>query len=177
MHSFPNLEPFHCSMSGSTCCFLTCIQVSQETGKVVWYPHLIQNFPEFVVTHNKQSKRLECSQWSRSKCFSGFSCFFYDPTGVGNLICGSSAFSKSGLYIWKFSVQVLLKPSLENFEHYFGCMWNECNCSVVEHSLALPFFGIRMKTDFSHPVVTASFPNLLAYWVQHFDSIIFQDLK
>ena len=51
MHSFPNLEPFHCSMSGSNCCFLTCIQVSQEAGKVVWYSHLFKNFPQLVVIH------------------------------------------------------------------------------------------------------------------------------
>ena len=143
MHSFPNLEPFHCSMSGSNCCFLTCIQVSQEAGKVVWYSHLFKNFPEFVVTQNKQSKRLECSQWSSSKCFSGFSCYFYDPTDVGNLISGSSAFSKSSLYIWKFSVHVLLKSSLKNFEHCLASMWNECICMVV-----WTFFGIAFLSDY-----------------------------
>ena len=73
--------------------------------------------------------------------------FFYDPTDVGNLISGSSAFSKSSLYIWKFLVHMLLKHSLKDFEHYLASIWNECNCTVVEHSLALPFFGIGMKTD------------------------------
>ena len=63
--------------------------------------------------------------------FLEFSCFFYDPTDVGNLISGSPAFSKSSLYIWKFSVDVLLKPSLKNFEHYFASMRNECNCVVA----------------------------------------------
>ena len=66
---------------------------------------------------------------------------------IGNLISGSSAFSKSSLNIWKFTVHVLLKPDLENFEHYFASVWNEYKCVVFEHSLALPFFGIGMKTD------------------------------
>ena len=79
--------------------------------------------------------------------FLEFSCFFYYPTDVDNLISGSSAFSKSSLNIWNFSVHVLLKPSLEDFEHYFASMWNECNCAVVWTFLALPFFGIGMKTD------------------------------
>ena len=70
-----------------------------------------------------------------------FSCFFYDPTDVGNLISGSSAFSKTSLSIWTFMVHVLLKPGLENFEHYFASMRNEYSCSVVEHSLALSFSG------------------------------------
>ena len=78
--------------------------------------------------------------------FLELSCFFDDRTDVGNLISGFSAFSKSSLNICKFMVHVLLKPGLKNFEHYFTSMWDECNCVVVEHSLALPFFGIGMKT-------------------------------
>ena len=76
-----------------------------------------------------------------------FSCFFCDPTDVGNLISGSSAFSKSSLNIWKFSVHVLLKPSLENIEHYFAIMWNMCSCEVVWIILSLSFFETGMKTD------------------------------
>ena len=97
---------------------------------------------------------------------------------VGNFVFGSSAFSKSSSNIWKFSVQVLLKPSLENFEHYFASLWDECNCVVVEIFLALSSFEIGMK-KWAFPVLwpLLSFPNLLAYWVQHFHSIIFQDLK
>ena len=70
-----------------------------------------------------------------------------DPSDVGNLISASSAFSKSSLNIWKFIVHVLLKPGLENFEHYFASVWDECNCVVVATFLALPFFGIGIKTD------------------------------
>ena len=85
--------------------------------------------------------------WStQSDVLLKFSCFFYGPVYVGNLISGSSAFSKSSLNIWKFLVHVLLKPNLENFEHYFTSMWHECNCAVV-WTFALPFFGIGMKTD------------------------------
>ena len=73
--------------------------------------------------------------------------FFDDPEDVGNLTSGSSAFSKTSLNIWKFTAHVLLKPGLENFKHYFTSVWDECNCAVVWASLALPFFGIGMKTD------------------------------
>ena len=68
---------------------------------------------------------------SEADVFLEFSCFFYGPKDVGNLISGSSAFSKSNLNIWKFSVHILLKPGLENFEHYFASMWNVCNFAVV----------------------------------------------
>ena len=118
MYSSPNLEPVHCSMSGSNCCFLTCIQISQETGKVVWYFHLFQNFPQFVVIHTVKS--FSIVNEAEVDVFLELSCFFDDPADIGNLIFGSSAFSKSILNIWKFSVHVLLKPSLENFEHYFA---------------------------------------------------------
>ena len=106
------------------------------------------------------------------------SCCIYDPTDVGNLIYGSSAFSKSSLNILKFTVHVLLKPGLENFEHYFASVWDECNCVVV-----WAFFDIVFLWDWNEnrpfPVLwpLLSFSNLLAYWVQHFHSIIFQDLK
>ena len=77
----------------------------------------------------------------------GFPCFFHDPMNAGNLISGSSASLKPSLYIWKFSDHILLKPCLKGFEHYFASKWNECNCMVVWHSLALLFLGIGMKTD------------------------------
>ena len=118
MYSFSNLEPVCCSMSGSNCCFLTYIQISQEKGKVVWYFHLFKNFPQFVLIHT--FKGISIVNEAEADVFLEFSCFFYDPMDVGNLISSSSAFSKSSLNIWKFSVLgSLLKRSLENFEHYF----------------------------------------------------------
>ena len=97
--------------------------------------------------------------------FLEFSCFVYDPADVGDLIFGSSTFSKSSLYICKFSVHVLLKPRLEDFEHDLAGMWNECNCAVIWAFLALPFFGIRMKWTFSRPVATAEFSKFVGIFV------------
>ena len=109
MYSFPNFEPVCCSMSSSNCCFLICIQVSQEAGKVVWYSHLFQNLPQFVVIYTV--KGVSIVNKAEVDAFLDLSCFFYDPLDVGNLISGSSAFSKPSLNIWKFLVQVLLKLS------------------------------------------------------------------
>ena len=118
MYSFPYVEPVCCSMSSSNCCFLTCIQISQEVGQVVQYAHLFKNFPEFVVAHTV--KGFGVVNKAEVDIFLELSCFFDDPTDVGNLISGSSAFSKSSLNIWKFTVHdVLLKPDSENFEHFF----------------------------------------------------------
>ena len=107
-------------MSGFNCCFLTCIEVSQETGKVIWYSHLFKKFPQFVVIHTV--KGFGIVNKAKEDVFLELSCFFDDPTDVSNLISGSSAFSKSSLNIWKSTVHVLLKPGLENFEHYFASM-------------------------------------------------------
>ena len=115
-------------MSGSNCCFLSCIQISQEAGKAVWYSHLFKNFPQFVVIHRVIGFGTVNAEVD---IFLELSCFFYDPTDVGNLISDSSAFSKSSLNIWKFLVHVLLKSGLENFEHYFASVWDESNCVVV----------------------------------------------
>ena len=146
MYSFPDLEPVCCSMSRSNCCFLTCIQISQEAGKVVWYSHLLKNFPQFVVIYIV--KGFGIVNKVKVDVFLELSRFFDDPVNVGNLISGSSAFSKCSLNIWNFTVHVLLKPRLENFEHYLANLWDECNYEVYfEHSLVLPFFGIGMQTD------------------------------
>ena len=176
MYLFPSLEPVCCFISGYNCCFLTCIQVSQETGKVVWYSCLLKNFPQFVVIHTV--KGFGIVNEAEGDVFLELSCLFYDPTDVGNLISDSSAFFKSTLNIRKFLVKVLLKPGLENFEHYSASMWNECNCVVV-----WTFFGIALLWDsngnWPFPVLCPllSFPNFLAYWMQHFHTIIFEDLK
>ena len=165
-----------CYLSSSICCFLTCKQISQEVGQVVWYSHLFKNFPQFIVIHTV--KGVSKVNEADVDVFLEFPCFFYDPVHVGNFISCSSAFSKTSLNIWKFMVHILLKPGLENFEHYFTSMWDECNCLVV-----WAFFGIAFLWEWDEnwpfPVLRPllSFPNLLAYWVQHFHSIIFQDLN
>ena len=87
-YSFSYLEPVCCSMSSSNCCFLTCIQISQEAGQMVWYPHLFQNFPEFVVVHTV--KGFGVVDKAEVDVFLKLSCFFHDPADVGNLISGSS---------------------------------------------------------------------------------------
>ena len=117
-YSIPDLEPVCCSMSSSNCCFLTCIHIFHKAGKVVWYYRLLKNCPQFAVIH--MIKRFRIVNEAEVDAFLEFSCFFCDPMDVGNLISGSSAFSKSSLNIWKFLVYILLKPSLENFEHYFA---------------------------------------------------------
>ena len=125
-------------MSDSNSCFFTCKQVSQEMGKVFWYSHLLKNFPQFGVIDTVKGFAIV----NKVDVFLEFSCFLYDPKNVVNLISGSSAFSKSSLYIWKFLVHVLLMPGLKDFEHFLASMWNEYNCTIV-----WTFFGTGMKTD------------------------------
>ena len=103
-------------MPVSNCCFLTCIQVSQEAGKMVLYSYIFKNFPQFVVTHT--IKGFSIVNETEVDAFLEFPCFLYDPMDVGNLISGFSAFSKPSLYIWNFSVHILLKPSLKDFEDF-----------------------------------------------------------
>ena len=141
MYYFPNLEPVCCSMSSSNCCFLTCIQISQEVGQVVCYSRLFQNFPLLIVIHTV--KGFGIVNKAEAGVFLELSCFSHDPMDVGNLLSGSSAFSKSSLNIWKFTVHILLKSGLENFEHFFTSMWDECFCAffsslrVLCHCLSL----------------------------------------
>ena len=159
-------------MSSSNCCFLICMQISQEAGQVVWYSHLIKNFPQFIVIHTV--KEFGIINKAEVDIFLEHFCFFDVPTDVSNLTSGSSTISKSSLNICKFMLHVLLKPGFENFEHYFTSLWGECNCAVV-----WAFFGIAFLWDWNEnwpfPVLRPllSFPNLLAYWVQHFHSVIF----
>ena len=111
------------------------MQVSQEAGQVVWYSHLFQNFPQFIVIHTV--KGFGTVNKAEIDVFLELSYFFDDLLDVGNLISGSPAFSKTSLNIWKFMVHVLMKPGLENSEHYFTSMWDEYNFAVV-----WAFFGI-----------------------------------
>ena len=157
-------------MSSSNCCFLTCIQISQEAGQV--FPSLSEFSTVYCDPH---SQKLWLSQWSRSRCFSGILLLFLWLNDVGNLISASSALSKSSLYICKFLVHTVLKPSLEDFEHYFASTVNECN-----HAVVWAFFGITFVSDWNEnwplPVLwpLLSFPNLLTYWVQHFHRTSFR---
>ena len=100
----------------NNCCFLNCIQVSQEAGQVVCYSHLLKNFSQFIAVHTV--KGFDIVNKAEVDVFLELSCFSYEPMDVGKLISGSSAFSKSSLNIWNFMVHILLKPGLENFEHY-----------------------------------------------------------
>ena len=144
MYSFSYSEPVCCFMSSSNHCFLTCIQVSQEAGQVAWYSHLFQNCPQFAVIHIV--KCFVIVNKAEIDVFLELSCFIDDPGDVDNLISGFSAFSKTSLNIWNFTVHVLLKPGLENFEHYFTCVWDECNYAVV-----WAFFGIAFLWDIPLP--------------------------
>ena len=145
-------------MSTSSCCFLTCIQVSQEADQVVWHSHLLQNFPQFIVIHTVEGFGIVNK--SERDVFLEL-LLFGDLADIGNLISGSSAFSKTSLNIWKFSVCILLRSGLENFEYYLTSMWDECNCVVV-----WAFFAIAFLRDWNEnwrfPVLwpLLSFPDL-----------------
>ena len=121
--------------------------------------HISWRIFQFVVIHTVKGFDVV----NKAEVFLELSCFFDDPVDVGNLISVSPAFSKSSLNIWKFSVHVLFKPGLENFEHYFASMWDKCDCVVV-----WPFFGIAFLWDCNEnwpfPVLWSllSFPSLLA---------------
>ena len=113
MYSFSYLEPVCCSMSSSNCCFLTCIQVSQEAGQVVWYAHLFQNFPQFIVIH-----KVLCIVNKAEIDFFFFlelSCFFTDPADVGNLICGSPAILEGCNPWWLCHSCLLIRQEILHF--------------------------------------------------------------
>ena len=112
---------------------------------MVWYSHLLKNFQQFIVIHTV--KGFAIVNKAEIDVFLELSCFFDNSTDVGNLISGSSTYSKSNLNIWRFMVHVLLKPGLEDFEHYFLACEMSAILRQFEHSLALPFFEIAMKTD------------------------------
>ena len=171
MYSFSYLEPVCCS-----CPVLTVASwpAYRFIKRQVWWSVIPISFRifQFIVIHTV--KGFGVINKAEIDVFLELSCFFDDPLAVGNLISGSSAFSITSLNIWKFTVHVLLNPDLENFEHYFTSVWDECNCAVV-----WAFFGIAFLSDWNEnwpfPVLwlLLSFPNLLTYWVQHFHSITF----
>ena len=147
-------------MSGSNCCYLTCIQIFQEAGQVVWYSYLLKNFLQFVVIHTV--KGFSVVNEAEADVFLEFCRFFYDPTGVGNLISGSSAFSKPSLNIWTFSVHILLKPGLDNFEHHFASVW-----IFFWNCLSL---GLEWKLIISSAVATAEFSKFAGILVRKKDT-------
>ena len=171
MYSFPSFESVYYSSPIVTVASWPAYWFLRRQGRWSGIPISFRIF-QFVVIHTV--KGFSIVNEAIVDVFLGFSCLFYDPKDVGNLISGSSAFSKSSLYIWKFLVHIVLKPGLGNFEHYFAGMWDKCNCVVVG-----PFFGIAFLWDSNEnwPFLVLwpllNFPNLLAYRVQHFHSIMF----
>ena len=168
----PNLEPVCCSMSSSNYCFLTCIQISQKAGKVVWYSHLFKNFPQFVVIHRVKG------------------CGVVNKAEVG-VVCGTLLLFLQSCRCWQLDLwflclfwiqfehlEVLSSHTVEaspgENEHYFDSSWDDCNCVIV-----WAFFGIAFLWDWNwtwpFPVLwlLLSFPILLTYWMSHFSSSIF----
>ena len=168
MYFFPNLESVYCSMSICSCCFLTWFLRRQIRWSFIPFSLIIF---QFVVSY--RVKGFGIIDKAEVDVFLEFPSFFYDPVGVGSLIYGSSALAKSSLYIWKFN-SCNVEAWLVEFLVLLASMWQECNCVVV-----WTFFGIDLLWDWNEhwtfPVLwpLLSFPNLLAYWVQHFHSIIF----
>ena len=157
MYSFSYLEPVCCSMSSSNCCFLTCIQVSQEAGQVVWYPHLFQNSPQFIAIHTV--KGFGIVNKVEIDVFLELSCFFHDPADVGNLISGSSAFSKTSLNIRKFTVHILLNLAWRilsitllacEMSAIVQSYLNHCILYFVSVSYSLLYLIQREKLDWLH---------------------------
>ena len=112
---------------------------------MVWYSHHFKNFLQFVTIRTVKGFRIVNE--TEVDVFLELPCLLYDPPNFGSLICGSSAFSKHSLNIWKFLVCVMLKPSMEDFKHDLTSMGDECSCPMAEHSLVLPFLGIGMRID------------------------------
>ena len=126
--TFLNPEPVNCSIQGSNCCFLTRIHISQETGKMVWYSYLLKSFPQFVMIHTIKGFVQSVKQ---RELFLKFPCFLYDATNVGNLISGSSAFSKLNLDTQKFLAGITVKLSMQNIKNDIPSMGDEYNCPIV----------------------------------------------
>ena len=139
-------------MFGSNCCFLTCIQISQEAVKVVWYPYLFKNFPQFVVIHTV--KGFSIVNATKVDIFLEFSCFCYDPTDVGNLISGSSAVSKSSLVHSSHTVEAWLGEFWALL--CWRVRWVQL-CSSLNIFWHCPSLGLEWKLTFSSPVVTSEF--------------------
>ena len=157
-------------MPRSNCWVLTCIQISQEVDQEVWHSHLLKNLPEFLVVHTV--KAFSIVNKAEIVIFLEISCFFYDPTDVGTLISGSSAFSKSNLNIWKFMYCWSLTWRILGFLFciVLFCFVFLLACEISCYTVVWAFFGIGFLWDWNEnwpfPVLwpLLSFPNLLAYW-------------
>ena len=142
------MESGCCSLSSSNCCFLICIQISQEACQVVWYSHLFQNFLQFIVIHTV--KGFGIVRKAELDVFLELSCSFDDPADVGNLISGSSAFSKTSLNIWKLMVH----------EFWALLYWRVRRvqlCSSLNTLWRCLSLGLEWKLTFSSPMATAEF--------------------
>ena len=158
-------------MSSSNCCFLSCIQISQEAGNVAWYSPLIKNIPQFVVI-----KDFTIVNEAEVGIFLKFPCLFYDAAYVGNLISGSSAFSKNPAWTSRSSwFTYCWSLAWENFEHSFASVWDKCNCMVI-----WTFFGMAFLWNwnenglFPSPVATDEFSNLLVPYVECYAEKMFK---
>ena len=126
---FLNLEPISCSIQGSNCCFLTRIHVSQETGKRVQYSCPFKSVPQFTVIHTVKGFGMDDK--TEVDVFLESSSFLCDPANLGNLISGSSSFSKPSLDIWKSLVHIMLDPSMQDFKHDLNSVGDDCDCLMV----------------------------------------------
>ena len=162
-HFFPSFKSFNFPLYDSNCGFLTYIQTFQETGKVICYSHFLKNFPQFVVVLHVK----------------GFSII---SEADGNVFWDSLAFSmvqwmisiwsllpQTSLYSWKFSIHVVLKLSLKDFEHYLASKWDESNCTIDWTFIGIAFL-LDWNENWHFPALwpLLSFPNLLTYWTQYF---------
>ena len=165
MYSFPNVEAVCCSMSSSN---LFLDLYTAFSG--YWWGISLRIS---TVCCDPQSQRLSTVNEADIDVSLEFSWFLCDQTDFGNLISGFSASSKTSLYIWKFSIQILLKSSLKDFEPHVASMWNEHNCTLVWTCFDTALL-LDWNENWHFPVLwpLLNIPNLLTYWVQYFNSII-----
>ena len=160
---FPSFKSFSCSVSDSNCRFLSYIQTFQETGKVIWYSHFLKNFPQFVVVLYVKGSTI-ISEADRNVFWDSLAFSMVQwMLSICSLVPGTS------LYIWKFSIHVVLKLSLKDFEHYLASKWDESKCTIDWTFIGIAFL-LDWNENWHFPALwpLLSFPNLLTYWMQYF---------